>query len=564
MAKKRFQVVEVTIVKLQLHKDKKIAFICSPRLGDSLIAMVVVNNLVLNEYQVDVFSDYLYELRSWFPWAKIFPALSLSSNQNMESMADYAVILHMYSSKLAEDLANWHERSLVLADSYLYKERMLQVDIQVAVCYEILGLDNVMRNNGIRGIPGLSLRGKSRRIVIHPTSSHKRKSWLSSKFIRLAEILEGQGWQPSFIVSQDERLMWQKLVKAEWLPYFSSLDEVASFIYEAAFFIGNDSGIGHLASSLGIPTLTLLLRPGVARQWRPGWSCSEVVLPPWWLITRPLKEKFWCYCVSVKKVLCQFNLLQKHCIENNNENMIVGRVKDNYFVCYAKYFNWKMRDFLHMPDKYLASSSGPFFKSAIGDTTTIGVAVISDQEFVIKRYNIKSVGHFLRKCWRRSKAKVSWENIHCLCQNGIATVTPVAMIELRTIFRLRSKAYFVTEYVHGTRGCDYFSMDATPTAQWQTVMHNIIVMMHKLYQAKIAHNDLQWGNILIVGEHPLLLDLDHMKVYKEHSKRYKRAWQRDVEHFKKFLAVNPSAYQLFCNEYAKYFANNSGPHDVGI
>lgn len=245
------------------------------------------------------------------------------------------------------------------------------------------------------------------------------------------------------------------------------------------------------------------------------------------------------------------------------QQLFYEQTNSKFFCCYRKYFSVNMHKCLQNPDYYLNKSSLFFFDKKFGDTTTVGLVNLDRNKVVIKRYNVKSWRYFLRRSWRKSKAVISWENTHYLIKNRIDTVLPIAVIEYRYIF-LRGTTYFISELAEGVNGIDYFSIDATPTAQWQTVMHNIIVMMHKLYQAKIAHNDLQWGNILIVGEHPLLLDLDHMKVYKEHSKRYKRAWQRDVEHFKKFLAVNPSAYQLFCNEYAKYFANNSGPHDVGI
>jgi len=134
----------------------------------------------------------------------------------------------------------------------------------------------------------------------------------------------------------------------------------------------------------------------------------------------------------------------------------------------------------------------------------------------------------------------------------ILTVTPVAMIEQRFAF-LRSTAYFISEYVNSSRCCDYFGVESTPVSQWETVMQNIVVMMRKMYQAKIEHDDLQWGNLLIVDEQPLLLDLDHMTVHTHHGLVYQRAWQRDIEHFKQFLARNPVAYNMFCAIYNSHF-----------
>lgn len=87
------------------------------------------------------------------------------------------------------------------------------------------------------------------------------------------------------------------------LPYLSSLDKVANHIYESGWFIGNDSGLGHLASNLGLNTITLAIRPNLAKQWRPNWMPGIVILPPSWLVTRPLKERFWKNFISVRRVL---------------------------------------------------------------------------------------------------------------------------------------------------------------------------------------------------------------------------------------------------------------------
>jgi ADP-heptose:LPS heptosyltransferase len=130
--------------------------------------------------------------------------------------------------------------------------------------------------------------------------------------LQLAKTLLAKGYEPNFILTAKERNDWLEVVDAgAKIPEFISLSEVAAFIYESQYFIGNDSGIGHLASNLGIPTITIVLRKGVARQWRPSWSLGEIVLPPPWLITRPLKEKFWKKLISVAKVLRKFEILIK-------------------------------------------------------------------------------------------------------------------------------------------------------------------------------------------------------------------------------------------------------------
>ena len=106
-----------------------------------------------------------------------------------------------------------------------------------------------------------------------------------------------------FIVSSSEHKDWKQHSKfGIKVPVFNSLAETATFIYESGWFIGNDSGVGHLASNLGIPTLSLILRPSLARSWRPNFCMGKVILPTRLLLIRKFKEKFWKYFVSVNKV----------------------------------------------------------------------------------------------------------------------------------------------------------------------------------------------------------------------------------------------------------------------
>jgi len=307
-----------SLLKRPLVKEEKIAFVGSTCLGDALIAMVTVNNLVSNGYRVDVFSDYLKDLQAWFPWVKILPQVNFNctdmnpDQQTQEIFASYPTVMHMYNSKLAEQLKTQHPNSIILSQSPLYKARMSMVDIQAALCQSEFNLKNIVRKNNIQ-IPAaaeLVARKHCNRIVVHPTSSLARKNWPKNKFIKLSQKLAQLNYESCFIVAPHERASWQDVVNyGIALPEFASLNETAAFIYESAFFIGNDSGIGHLASNLGVPTVSIILRNGVATQWRPTWAPGVVVLSPSWLNPRPIKEKLWQHFISVAMVLRKFEQL---------------------------------------------------------------------------------------------------------------------------------------------------------------------------------------------------------------------------------------------------------------
>jgi heptosyltransferase-3 len=117
--------------------------------------------------------------------------------------------------------------------------------------------------------------------------------------------------QVEFILAERERSRWEQ--RADPLPplrSFASSAQLAEWLYESGWFIGNDSGVGHLASALGIPTLTIFRRRGVAQRWRPGFTAGVIVLPSWWVPTARLKERWWRESISVRRVIKAFSGLR--------------------------------------------------------------------------------------------------------------------------------------------------------------------------------------------------------------------------------------------------------------
>lgn len=287
-----------------LDKSQPMAFAFSPYLGDSLINMVTVNNLLRNGYQVDVYGDYAFALQKLFPKVKIFPAISLENQRELEK---YATVLHLHHSELFFALKKWHSHSLTFADSPYSRLPITKVAIQMMICEKELGLQNITNSNDLEVASNLYNKRYKKRVVIHPTSYVKNKVWPKNKFLKLAKILQKKGFEIAFITAPNERQDWLDVIKMGFaVPKFPSLIDVAEFIYESACFIGNDSGIGHLASNLNIPTVSIIARKGIARQWHPCWAPNEIVLSPSWLNPRPIKERFWKHFVTVNMVLKKF------------------------------------------------------------------------------------------------------------------------------------------------------------------------------------------------------------------------------------------------------------------
>jgi ADP-heptose:LPS heptosyltransferase len=147
-------------------------------------------------------------------------------------------------------------------------------------------------------------------VAIHPTSADSRKNWDRSKFEKLAAALEQEGYEPHFILSPKERPLWlDSMVNT---PLFPTLSELAAFLYESGYAIGNDSMVGHLSSNLLLPTLIIADSPVRMRLWRPGWHAGAVITPPTWIPNWKflrLRRNHWRRWISVNQVATAFKTL---------------------------------------------------------------------------------------------------------------------------------------------------------------------------------------------------------------------------------------------------------------
>lgn len=288
--------------------DKRIAFIMSPRLGDSLISMVVVHNLQQQGYNVAVYGDYIFRLKGFFPNFEIYPSAML----NIAVANQYDITIAQYRHDLI-DCSLVSGATICINDYQLFRHKLNMVEVQIAFCKKVLKFPHVYRHNGLSLVNDVQSRQYFNRIIIHSTASDPLREWSAKKFISLAHSLQKHGYDTQFIVSPDDRMRCQWIIDAGLsMPQFASLFDAVKYIAESGWFIGNDSGIGHLASNLGIPTVTIAVRPGMAHLWRPDWSPGIVCLPIQCLLIRSLKEKYWRQFLSVAKVEHSFNVLRQN------------------------------------------------------------------------------------------------------------------------------------------------------------------------------------------------------------------------------------------------------------
>lgn len=96
------------------------------------------------------------------------------------------------------------------------------------------------------GVPRIALSGaRHESIVLHPFSGSAKKNWPLAHFRELAAMLGEVAWT----CGPEEEL--------PGAVRFGDLAELARWISGARLYIGNDSGITHLAAAVGTPVLAL-------------------------------------------------------------------------------------------------------------------------------------------------------------------------------------------------------------------------------------------------------------------------------------------------------------------
>ncbi|MDX6613510.1 MAG: heptosyltransferase [Blastocatellia bacterium] len=139
--------------------------------------------------------------------------------------------------------------------------------------------------------------------VIHPAAAFATKQWAADRFARVAEELAGRGIASVAISAPNEAAIVAGLKQEARVPVAGltdlSLPEVTALAAKARLFVGNDSGIAHMAAAAGAPSVVIFGSSNVTH-WRP-WT------------TRPneiVREEFPCqpchgyFCAEFEKPEC--------------------------------------------------------------------------------------------------------------------------------------------------------------------------------------------------------------------------------------------------------------------
>ena len=117
--------------------------------------------------------------------------------------------------------------------------------------------------------------------LIHPAAAFETKTWAASNFARVVEHLAARGLAVVAVAARGEEKVIDEVRAHSRAPLAGfndlSLPELTALAARASLFVGNDSGVAHVAAAVGTPQVVVFGSSNVAH-WRP-WTAvpAEVV-----------------------------------------------------------------------------------------------------------------------------------------------------------------------------------------------------------------------------------------------------------------------------------------------
>ncbi len=311
-------------------------------LGDSLLYVLIAENLRLNGFDICLYSNIAYQIRAWMPQLQIMPLPSPTELDDELEKYDLAIVSppQCVREKLSDETLNVIRKKWVLIchkapDSWKYdhtqrlranlppeifeqlgalprcsgaiRYRRFEYEniVEIVLHYmrEKMGLKQIVKNVALTVPAHLQYRRYEKRIIVSPDSAWpEKKDWPASSFLQLCRLLRKRGYSPVIVVAPCNHAVWVAKANNEFeVPVFDDIGSLAAYIYESGAVIANDSGNGHLASFLGIPVVTIYRKRNRNFHWRPGWGKTTVVTP---VITLPwLGKSIWRPFITPRRVL---------------------------------------------------------------------------------------------------------------------------------------------------------------------------------------------------------------------------------------------------------------------
>ena len=168
-------------------------------------------------------------------------------------------------------------------------------------------------------------------IIMGVVATRKTKMWPLENYLELATLIQRNFPQYKIVIPLSKSLEDKKIKEnllnlglpdnlsiVEW-----ELSSLARAFMQAAFYIGNDTGLKHLAVAVGIKTYTFF-GPEPANEWHPY---DLLIHPYFYLEDLPCRTRTHHYCgLSV----CDLNEGNMHCLKTFKPENVFSEIKATY------------------------------------------------------------------------------------------------------------------------------------------------------------------------------------------------------------------------------------------
>lgn len=142
-----------------------------------------------------------------------------------------------------------------------------------------LVLTDEARHRGLELLTRLSIRSYLF-LAMHPGSGSERKNWSASRFAQIAGLAKRAGHEVLLIAGEaDREAIGRVCGRLSWKPPVAanlSLPVLAAVLSRAGAYVGNDSGVTHLAAAVAAPTWALF-GPTDPTLWAPRGAHVQLV-----------------------------------------------------------------------------------------------------------------------------------------------------------------------------------------------------------------------------------------------------------------------------------------------
>ncbi|MBC7900306.1 MAG: glycosyltransferase family 9 protein [Saprospiraceae bacterium] len=172
----------------------------------------------------------------------------------------------LYNHLLSSAADYWHEHVTHSAEQQLALLGFVGVPVQDRPKSRLAVTDEAMRSMEHK------IDASGPFALFHPAAAFATKQWATENFARTAEYLYEKGIHTIAVAAKSESNVLERLQDESRIRITTSddlsLPEITALASKAILFVGNDSGIAHIAAAVGTPAVVVFGSSNV-NHWRP-------------------------------------------------------------------------------------------------------------------------------------------------------------------------------------------------------------------------------------------------------------------------------------------------------